>query len=64
MRDRDEVKRMPVECLGRGESMLDKLLYAYQVLRGLDGGELLEMVEKCEEVEVIKRKYRPRGDGM
>jgi len=37
MRDRDGVKRILMECLGKGAT-LDRLLYAYQALRGLDGG--------------------------
>lgn len=42
-----------------GEATLDRLLYAYQALRGLSGKELLKIAEECEEVEVIKRRYRP-----
>jgi len=63
MRDR-EVKRMLVECLEKegGEATPDRLLYAYQALRGLDRGDLLKMAEECQEIEVVKRRYRPWDD--
>jgi len=45
------------------EATLDRLLYAYQVLRGLNIGELLRIAEECEEIEVVKRRYRPWNGG-
>jgi len=53
-----------VECLERegGEATLDRLPYAYQALRGLDREELLKIAEECEEIEVVKRRYRPWDD--
>jgi len=64
MRDRDEVRRILVECLGKegGEATPDRLLYAYQALRGLDRGELLRVAEGCGEIEVVKRRYGPWDD--
>jgi len=43
--------------------ILDRLLYAYQALRGLDRKELLRIVEECREIEVIRRGYKPWDDG-
>jgi len=65
MRDRNEVKRILVERLGRegGEAILDRLLYAYQALRGLSGKELLKIAEECGGIEVIRKRYRPWDDG-
>jgi len=64
MRDRSEVESMLVECLGKegGEATLDRLLYAYQALKGLDREELLKMAEGCEEIEAVKKRYRPWED--
>jgi len=64
--DEKEVRRILVECLGRegGGATLDRLLYAYQALRGLDRGELLKIAEECEEIEVVKRRYRSWNEGM
>jgi len=44
---------------GRSGATLDRLLYAYQALRGLVRGELLKIAEECEEIEVVKKRYRP-----
>jgi len=64
MMDEGEVRRILVESLGKegGEATLDRLLYAYQALRSLDRGELLKIAEGCEEMEVVKRRYRPWDD--
>jgi len=62
--DEEGVRRILVECLGKegGKATLDRLLYAYQALRGLDRGELLKIAEGCEEIEVVKKRYRPWDD--
>jgi len=63
-RGREGLKRILIECLKKeeGEAMPDRLLYAYQALKGLSKRGLLELAEGCDEIEVIRKRYYDWND--
>jgi len=61
VRDGEELKRILVECLEKeeGEATQDGLLHAHQRLKGLSRRELSELAGEFEEIEVLRKRYRP-----